>query len=315
MPSVDLAPRCARHPHDGAGWRCGKCGAALCPACASWRAAGQGTLETCNLCGGFASPIRVRRGLLSPFGPRSLLEAMRWPFHREALLTTLACGVVFWLIGKAGLLAGMFAFGVVLAVCFHVTTLTVRGGDELRSAGEFRGFFEDVIGPLVRALFAGMWAYAPAVWFLYFRCGFDLDRLSRTDTGAAAALLLAGAFLFPMALLVAALGAPAMAILNPLLVLGSVRKLGRDYLLVAAFAFAVSLAESLLLAVVRAVDPVVAIPGFLEDSLLLLPAFMLFRALGLLVRARGDELGYGGSAWLVPVLGARRPDTQLGGAE
>jgi hypothetical protein len=39
---------------------------------------------------------------------------------------------------------------------------------------------------------------------------------------------------------------------------------------------------------------------------------MLSRALGLLVRARGDELGYGGdSAYLVPVLGDRRPATEL----
>ena len=46
----------------------------------------------------------------------------------------------------------------------------------------------------------------------------------------------------------------------------------------------------------------------LQDLVLLLPALMLFRAMGLLVRVRGDELGYGGeSAYLVPVLGTLRP--------
>ena len=53
---------------------------------------------------------------------------------------------------------------------------------------------------------------------------------------------------------------------------------------------------------------VLRIPNVLQFTLLLLPALMLFRAMGLLVRVRGDELGYGGeSAYLVPVLGAIRP--------
>src|SRR5438270_13844351 len=124
---MDLAPRCARHPSSRAGWRCDRCGAALCPACACWRAAGRGTVEVCGLCSGLARPILVRRGQLQPFGVAALKDAVRWPFHREQLLTALACGTVFWLMGKAGLLAGLFAFGVVLAVCFHVTALTARG--------------------------------------------------------------------------------------------------------------------------------------------------------------------------------------------
>ena len=76
------------------------------------------------------------------------------------------------------------------------------------------------------------------------------------------------------------------------------------------------MSESLLLGSLNAIDHYLSIPGFLQDTLLLLPAFMLFRALGLLLRARGDELGYGGdSAYLVPVLGARRPDTELAEVE
>jgi len=131
-----------------------------------------------------------------------------------------------------------------------------------------------------------------------------LDELSRGEYATAVLLVLCGTFLFPCALLIGALGTSMKQILNPLLVIGTVVKLGRDYALIAGFAFLISLAESGLLAVIGT--------GLVQDALLLIPAQMLFRALGLLVRARGDELGYGGdSAYLVPVLGDQRPSIEL----
>src|SRR5512140_981261 len=112
-------PSCTTHPDRRAGWTCGTCGALLCAeSCAAWRKLGQGTIEVCLLCGGAAQPIRVRRAEAEPFGWRSLQDAVRWPFHREGLLTALACGVVLWLLGLAGLLGGLIGFGIVLAVCF-----------------------------------------------------------------------------------------------------------------------------------------------------------------------------------------------------
>jgi hypothetical protein len=286
-----------------AGWRCSRCQAALCPACAAFRKAGQGIIEVCGLCGGIAQAIVVRRAAAAPFGARSLWEAVRWPFHREGLLTTAACAVVFWLMGKAGLLAGFFAFGLVLAVLFHITTSTARGEQELRDAGDFRGFFENVAGPLMRALCASVWAYAPALAFFVWRHK-DLNDFTRGENALALLLICLGTFLFPCGLLIAALGTPMRQILNPFLVIGTVAKLGRDYALIAGFAVLISLSESLLNAVIG--------DGLIQDALLLLPAEMLFRALGLLVRARGDELGYGGaSAYLVPILGDQRPETEL----
>src|SRR5438309_5934150 len=126
---MQLAPPCSTHADRSAGWTCGTCGKQLCAeSCAGWRKIGlSSSIEMCLLCGGAAQPIRVRRALQEPFGIESLREAVRWPFHREGLLTALACGIVLWLMGLAGLLAGFFAFGVVLAVLFHVTTSTAQG--------------------------------------------------------------------------------------------------------------------------------------------------------------------------------------------
>jgi hypothetical protein len=294
---------CARHPESLAGWRCERCQAALCPACTAWRKAGQGILETCQLCGGLAPPIRVRRASAAPFGAHSLWEAVRWPFHREGLLTTAACAIVLWLMSLAGFLAGLFAFGVVLSILFHVTVSTARGESEFRQAGDFRGFFEHVLGPLFRALLAAVWAYGPALAF-FLLLGKAPGELSRGESITAVLLLLSGTFLFPCALLVGALDTPLAQILNPLLVIGTAFRLGLDYALVAGFALAVSLVESALHALIGT--------GLWQDAVLLLPAEMLFRALGLLVRARGDELAYGGdSSYLVPILGEAMPATEL----
>lgn len=299
------APPCSAHPDRSAGWSCDTCGALLCAeSCAAWRKAGQGTIEVCLRCGGAARPIKVRRALLTPLGPRMLLEAARWPFHREGLLTVLSCAAVLWLLGLAGFLAGLFGMGLALAICFHVTTSTARGEDELRDAGDFRGFFEDVMGPLFRALIAGLWVYLPIeIWFFWH------GALPPFWLGAL--MLAAGVFFFPMALLAGAAGTPIQHLLNPLVVLGYPLRLGRDYLLLAGFALAISLCDSLLLRGFDWLEPHLAVPGLVQDFALLLPALMLFRAMGLLLRVRGDELGYGGEAdYLEPVLGRLRPRTQ-----
>jgi hypothetical protein len=300
---MELAPRCTTHRDRLAGWTCGACGALLCAqSCSAWRTVGQGTMEVCLLCGGPAQAVRVRRALLTPFGVRAIVESIRWPFHREGLLTAFACAFVLWLLGMAGMLAGLFGMGIVLAVCFHVTRSTARGEDEFRDAGDFRGFFEDVIGPVFRALFASLWLYGPIAIYS-FRHG------ALPPFGLGVLMLAAGAFFFPMALLAGAIDAPLHYLINPLVIIGYPLRLGRDYALLAGFALLVSLCDSLLLSAARGIDAnLTHLPDVLVYGILLLPPLMLFRAMGLLVRVRGDELGYGGeSAYLVPVLGSLRP--------
>ena len=317
-----LGTPCSIHPERAAGWRCGTCGRDLCPACAVFRSLGQGRIEVCLPCGGAASALRDRRALLEPFSVETLRSAVRFAFQRESLLTALACGFVFWLLALAGGLAAFVAEGIVLAVLFHITSSTARGADGFENAGDFRGFFEDVLGPLFRAGLASIWAWGPVVFYVLarhkvmFEDG-DLARPAGPEAAVVLLLLAAGTFLFPMALLVGAIGAPLRYLLNPMVVIGYALRLGKDYLLLAGFSVAVSVVDSLLLSLLLAIEAhVTALPGLVKFTLLLLPPIMLFRALGLLVRARGDELGYGGAeAYLVPVLGARQPDTEQAGQD
>jgi hypothetical protein len=318
---MEFAP-CTSHPERRAGWSCSACGARLCAeSCAAWRTVGQGTIEVCLLCGGPATPLRVRRAVLEPFGVQAIKDAVRWPFHREGILTAAVCAVVLWLLGLAGLLAGFFGFGIALAVCFHVTRTSAEGEDEFREAGDFLGFFEGVLGPVFRASLAAIWAYGPIVAFMIWRGrlleGGSVAELHGANYAVALLLLAVGVFLFPMALLTGALSSPLQQILNPMVVIGYAVKLGRDYALLAGFALAISLTDSFLMAVLDQIDQrVLSLPTALEYFVLLLPPLMLFRAMGMLVRVRGDELGYGGeSGYLVPVLGKLRPATRQRGPE
>src|ERR1700682_1435346 len=152
---------CAAHPAASAGWRCSRCESLLCPDCAGFSEVGQGRLELCLRCGALASPIRERRAVLHPFGLASLAAAVRWPFTKESAISAFACAAVLWLFGKGGALGALVADGLVVSFLFRVTVTTARGERELRGADDFRGFFEDVLGPLIRALVASLWAVGP----------------------------------------------------------------------------------------------------------------------------------------------------------
>src|SRR5258708_907503 len=93
---------CSTHAGAQAGWRCVKCSRALCTQCAGWRAAGHGRREVCFACNAIAAPIRERRALLQPFGMHSLVAAVRWPFHKEALFSAAACALVLWGLAAIG---------------------------------------------------------------------------------------------------------------------------------------------------------------------------------------------------------------------
>jgi tetratricopeptide (TPR) repeat protein len=234
------------------------------------------------------------------------------------VLSALACALVLWLLSKGGGIGGLFADGLVISFLFRVTVSTARGADDFRGAEDFGGFFEDVLGPLFRALVASIWSWGPFIAFVIWkRGGFfangDPLQLREVDGPIPVVILLAGTLLFPMSLLAAALESPLVQLLNPLVIIGYAIRLGRDYLRVSLFCLAVSLAESALLKLLGLIDAhVLGLPEVVQVTALLYPPLMMFRALGLLVRARGDELGYGGAAaYLLPVLGSTRPETEL----
>ena len=122
------------------------------------------------------------------------------------------------------------------------------------------------------------------------------------------ALVLLGVAIAPMSLLASALKTPLSIAANPIVLIGYAAKLGKDYALLVGFC--------LVIVVLGWLTGIVGHLGFsapLLGSALtsfekLALAFVAFRGIGLLVRARGAELGYGGEeAYMVPALGETQP--------
>jgi hypothetical protein len=303
-------PACRNHPDAPAGWRCPTHGP-LCPACTGVRPAGYGRLEACAQCEGLVERLRAPRRLLHPLSS-VLLTSLWFPLQKSGLVTLLASALVLRALFFFGTLAGLFGLGVIVAHLFHVVRHAAAGGDDFPSPDEFRGLFDDVLGPLLRIALAGLWLVLPLLaWRLgnehplsaFFEALFGWGSVPLVPL----VIFVVSALLLPMGLIASALKTQLRNVLLPAhLVLGPAR-LGVDYWLLSLFSLLCALAG--LWAVHRTQTFFLHHPLPLSSLLVTLvglyPAFVAFRAMGLLVRSRGDELGWGSpSDYLEPVLDA-----------
>ena len=294
---MPAAETCATHPEALAGWSCVACGP-RCPACVAERAAGFSTLAVCATCGGLAHPIVARRAVLVPFVP-ALPAALVWPLRGHGVALLLGWGLLLTLLGYIN--AAIFARGLLLAYLFHVTRTSALGHEDYPGAADFRGLFEDILGPLCRLVLATVWVTAPLIilsWGLRGPAPWPIIAL----------VCLLGFALVPISMLASAIGTPFSTVVNPLALGAYALKLGRDYLWLVGFSAATG---GLYVGWLAFADHYLAdtfIVRVLVSAAALIVPFAFFRALGLLLRARGDDLGWGRREdYLVNVLGEVRP--------
>ena len=121
-------------------------------------------------------------------------------------------------------------------------------------------------------------------------------------------LVVFGLAIAPMSLIASSLKTPLLTAANPIVLAGYAFKLGRDYLLLVCFFFAAALFAVGVRAAGMSLAPPIPFGKLPVNMAVLAVGFIAFRAVGLLVRARGGDLGYGGKAdYLVPVLGDEEP--------
>lgn len=378
-----MLQQCSNHSGSLAGWRCSGCGAALCADCTGTRRSAGTRLEICSRCGGLCAQLKVHRGELSPFTAESLLQTLRWPLSKGGLVSIAATSALLLLFSLGGGKGRAIAIGVTLAYLFQVVRHTAHGGDDFPGPDDFRGYFEDIVGPSLRLMAALAWIWAPALaWNLWHRAPqpdlADQQRRAITEamrpggkgmmvqgmrvvtgpngtievqdrsapvaqTPAEAAeralpappasdsaasehalsdpapepakpsplvpaiLTLLGLLIAPMSLMASALKTPLRIAANPVVLAGYAAKLGRDYFMLVGFCLL-----ALGAAFVTRVAAHLALGGFLASAVInvsgVFLAFAAFRGIGLLVRARGSEIGYGGEeSYLVPALGDAEP--------
>jgi tetratricopeptide (TPR) repeat protein len=228
----------------------------------------------------------------------TLPGAVSFPLSRVGLAWIAAAAAAQALLSALG--AGLFAQVVPYAFYFRIVRHTAAGRDVFPVPGDFRGFFADVVRPVLRLAAATVWAWAPALaWLLHRRELEDLVRGRAADANPdgllAAVLFLAGGMLAPTGILAASLETPLVRLLDPRVVAAPALRLGRDYALACGFWVLGGLASAGAQDLLHALFGPLALPGlgFARSAAALLFGFIQFRALGLLVRAHGDELRYG----------------------
>jgi hypothetical protein len=299
---------CSLHTRTIAGWSCTECHRALCPECAGWRSTGIHRVTLCMRCGGPATRLRTQRSIRAPFR-YSLLGALGWPASSGGLATLLCCAALIFglgLIGRYGRLAG---YGLVLCWFLQLVRKSASGGDEVPGPSEFTGVIEGIVSPGLRAALASVWVLGPfAIWFVF--AGYRLGALAQHPVhldAAAIGLGCAGLLLAPLAMVVAALDSPLQLIVNPFAMIALTFELGVDYGL-ATLSCALCAGGTVLLQIATRTlfrNHPFPLDGLVALLCLLYLPMVAFRALGLLVRARGDTLGYGSAEFYrVPILDA-----------
>jgi hypothetical protein len=341
MPPMPLA-RCERHPSATAGWRCAGCASALCPECVEARRMSTVDLLACRACGDRAETLLIHRSRRYPLEER-LRTSVRYLLNVHTLAMLLAVGTILTVLtfitqvtiiiarlAPAALLAGVF-----WGCFFAILRASARGETDL-PIPEYNDLFSDWLLPALRGLLATSAVWLPFGLYLVYFSGWDahayLERLLNDPmfymTGTFHSLPwdelmrdpivwvlgLAGLVYLPMGLMLGAMGAPLLDLLNPLRGVRAMPRLGRDYSTTLCVLFLLGLAMLVTRALgsgLRAMEwgPVTR---WLAELVELPIPLLMAHVLGLLLYTRGDALGYGSpSEYLTPVLPGAAPSTTL----
>ena len=125
-------------------------------------------------------------------------------------------------------------------------------------------------------------------------------------------LVVLGVVIAPMSLLASALKTPLSIAANPLVLIGYAVKLGKDYALLVGYCLVMVALVWLTGIFGHVIFAAPLLGSVLTNVEKLALAFGAFRGIGLLVRSRGLDLGYGGEeSYLVPALGETEPRVTL----
>ncbi len=293
---------CAFHPRARARFACPKCRRTFCDLCVNTRPDGGVPRKFCRACGAECVPLHVP--LARPEAPAGFFAqlpgAFSYPMRGDGVVLLVA-GALFYSLLHAAMYLARFApiYGLV-AVAFltifgggyltsylrRILTSSAMGEDTMPDWPEITDFSSDVLLPLFQLLGTLLACFAPAIALMIF--------VARGHPGAGwtvVAGIIFGCVYFPMAFLAVAMFDTVTAV-NPLLVVPSMLKIPLEYLVTLGLLAAVLLvrwAGDLLLPQLLPV-PVVSV--VLANCLGLYLLTVEMRILGILCRARQDELGW-----------------------
>jgi hypothetical protein len=299
---------CKYHPRSAARYHCPKCGQSVCELCVNTRHVAGASKMFCRKCAVECTPLTPAKsaaetGDVSFFG--QLLGAFQFPLKGDGLIL-IAAGTFFLLlldamkfVTKFGLMYGWFATGflTVLGVGYLTAYLrrilngTALGDDEMPGWPEISDYSSDIVVPFRQLVLTILFCFIPAIGLaIYAKFGNPEGDTSWMGWGSLASIVL-GAIYFPMAFMAVAMF-DSVAAVNPLLIVPSIMKVLKEYVLVVLLLGIAMTVNGLSKNYLPNLIPIPLVPTIIAGLLQLYLLIVVMRILGLLYREKQYELAW-----------------------
>jgi hypothetical protein len=295
---------CKGHPRSLAHYLCPKCHGNFCELCVNIRSMGGQGKYFCRACAAECStmaPLARTNDAENLTFTGQAFEAFKYPLNGDGLML-IAVGTFFFLVldgakalarfvplyGWAGL-GGLTIFGVgYLTVYLRLNlSATALGEDKMPDWPEMSGIvsaFFELVGTVT-------FCFAPAIGLTIYAAVHGSDGDTAWLGWATTALILLGCVYFPLAFTAVAMYDSITAV-NPLLIIPSIAKVLREYVLAVVLLAVILILRWLLKNYLATILPVPLLPTILSSLLGLYLLIVEMRILGLLYRNKKYELGW-----------------------
>lgn len=317
QPTAGPSNVCRNHPQIAPDYICYACSTSLCKNCVNMVAS---RMPICTVCGELCRPYAELAKEMSrtafqtsAFGFTDLIDGLRFPFT-DIIALILFC-IVYTVLkfgsNFGGLIGGLLLTAISTGILFAMMSTVIRRvADGRVTEGftpEFGSIFDDIIHPMFLSVGVFLISFGPlTVAVIYAGAGIirammgrlyeDSAEASSAQTQAAVAIgaaLIAGIWgllYYPMALLVAGFTQSFVAVLNPLVGLDTIKRMGGTYGLVFVMYLVLALGTGLINVVVKTVMPgIIALA--VTSPLEVVFSLVLSYVLGISLFKCSDKLG------------------------
>lgn len=240
-----------------------------------------------------SAPVaRVARPVSTSFA-RRLPGAFAYPLQKDGLILLVAGTLFFWLIGLAGMFAGVislvlavFSGGYLAVYLQSIVQSSAQGEDGLPRWPEFTDWYQDIIVPFLQFTAVTLVCLGPGMVLLQFGSR-EGEEPSREWLGWA--LLGVGALYLPMALLAVAMS-DSLGGLSPTVVIPGILKVPGHYALTCAVLGGWSFLNGLLDHLFSSAVYIPVVTALIQGFVALYALTVQARVLGLLYLCNRDRL-------------------------
>jgi hypothetical protein len=238
-----VSEKCKYHPKTPARFRCNHCNHAYCELCVATRSEGGVHRKFCRGCAGECVAVRVLIQQAPP--PANFYKSVPGAF----VYPLKGMGIIFLVFMTLFFSAAPMAQGfrvylqVIIGGYLFAYLQTIIQSTAMDDKGEpafpdITNFAEDIVNPFFQLLGTTLFCFGPAILLAIVRMNTDLPFLGIAIIPAA----VLGCIYFPMAFLAVAM-LDTVAAVNPLVIVPSILKLIKPYLITIAIFFFVALLE------------------------------------------------------------------------